>query len=48
MLNYLLDEDSGIKIFIISHTKSIPYADRTLEAVGILMTLIFMAYKVKN
>jgi hypothetical protein len=43
-LNYFADENNGMKIYIISDNKSIPYAEQLIEAIYVLLTLILIIY----
>lgn len=44
LLNYLVDKRNGMKVFIISDIKAMPYAEQLLEAIGGLLSIIFFVY----
>jgi len=43
-LNYVIDRNSGSKIFFIRSIKPVPYAENMLEAIGFILMLIFAVY----
>ncbi|MCR4436550.1 MAG: zinc ribbon domain-containing protein [Clostridiales bacterium] len=44
LLNYLVDKRNGMKVFIISDIKAMPYAEQLLETIGGLLSVIFFVY----
>lgn len=43
-INYMIDRNSGSKIFVVRSIKSVPYAENILEAIGFILMLIFAVY----